>query len=130
MRYRAVTTIVAAVTLAAAGCGGSSGHGTSSNATTQENVQSNVQPQPPAPRHGTTRHPQPAGSGAAPQRCPAGTAASSAGCTPVQVQPRYTSPARTPTPRANTPQGRAQAQQSPDCQNNPPPPGYKGPLQC
>jgi hypothetical protein len=130
MRYRAVTTFAAAATLAAAGCGGSSGHATSSNATTQENVQSNVQPQPPRPRHATTHHAQPPTSGAAPQGCPAGTTASSSGCTPVQAQPRYTPPAQTPTPRANTPQGRSQAQQSPDCQNNPPPPGYNGPLQC
>ena len=36
-----------------------------------------------------------------------------------------------PTPHANTPQGQQELQQSPDCKNAPPPPpGYKGPVQC
>ena len=36
-----------------------------------------------------------------------------------------------PTPHANTPQGKKELQQSPDCQGAPPPPkGYKGPVQC
>ena len=36
-----------------------------------------------------------------------------------------------PTPHVNTPQGQRELQQSPDCKNAPPPPpGYKGPVQC
>jgi hypothetical protein len=47
------------------------------------------------------------------------------------VPPSTPPPAATPTPRANTPQGQRQLQQSPDCKNAPPPPkNYKGPVQC
>jgi hypothetical protein len=59
-------------------------------------------------------------------------AAAAQGTAPATPAPATTpAPASKPTPHVNTPQGRQELQQSPDCKNAPPPPpGYKGPVQC
>jgi hypothetical protein len=128
---RAAAAFGAAATLALIGCGGSGGAKTTqatSAQPTQENVQSNVSPVRRSPAR------RPAASGAAApsrQACPAGTVqTASGGCITPQPPPQYVPKRPVATPHANTPRGRSAAQQSPDCRHNPPPPGYSGPLQC
>ena len=50
---------------------------------------------------------------------------------PVVTTPGTTTPPSSDTPSANSPEGRRLLEESPDCQNQPPPPpDYDGPVQC